>query len=160
MALEWVCGADFSCNLMCGAGPGDLGGSRGSISAGNPRKTGPEISSQTACRYPIDGWLPVLAAWRGVPDAGVPTSEATGCEAQQKVNGGLPGGENSGRSRPPRLTYRGGSKDQNFYFTFFKRFPAELGPGTPNWIPEGSRAGNFRSGSPGFEPEHRPRGPP
>jgi len=26
MALKLVCGADFSCILMCGAGPGDLGG--------------------------------------------------------------------------------------------------------------------------------------
>jgi len=30
MALGRVSGADFSCNLMYGAGPGDLGGSRGS----------------------------------------------------------------------------------------------------------------------------------
>jgi len=29
MALELVCGADFSCILMCGAGPGDIGVSRG-----------------------------------------------------------------------------------------------------------------------------------
>ena len=28
-ALELICGADFSCKLMYGAGPGDLGGSRG-----------------------------------------------------------------------------------------------------------------------------------
>jgi len=40
MALEWVSGADFSCTLMCGAGPGDLGGSRGSVSAQNPGKPG------------------------------------------------------------------------------------------------------------------------
>jgi len=26
LALESVCGADFSCTLMCGADPGDLGG--------------------------------------------------------------------------------------------------------------------------------------
>jgi len=30
-ALELVSGADFSCILMCGAGPGDLGRSRGSV---------------------------------------------------------------------------------------------------------------------------------
>ena len=29
LALELVCGADFSCLLMCGAGPGDLGGGPG-----------------------------------------------------------------------------------------------------------------------------------
>ena len=52
MASELVCGADFSCKLMCGAGPGDQGGSRGSDSAENHRKTGPKISSQTAFRYP------------------------------------------------------------------------------------------------------------
>ena len=40
MALESVCVADFSCKLVCGAGPGDLGWSRGSTSAENPRKTG------------------------------------------------------------------------------------------------------------------------
>ena len=56
MALEFVRVADFSCKLMCGAGPGDLGGSRGSPSAENPRKTGPEISSQTAFKYPAK-WL-------------------------------------------------------------------------------------------------------
>ena len=33
MAFELVCGADFSCKLMYGAGSGDLGGSRGSDSA-------------------------------------------------------------------------------------------------------------------------------
>jgi len=37
-ALELVSGADFSWKLMCGADPGDLGGARGSISAGNPGK--------------------------------------------------------------------------------------------------------------------------
>ena len=52
MALELVCGADFSCKLMFRASPGDLGGSRVSISVGNPGKTGPKISSQTAFRYP------------------------------------------------------------------------------------------------------------
>ena len=37
---------------MCGAGPGDLGGgSRGSVSAENQWKTGPNISSQTAFKY-------------------------------------------------------------------------------------------------------------
>ena len=48
MALELVRGADFSWELMCGAGPGDLGGSRGSGSAENPGKTESKISSQTA----------------------------------------------------------------------------------------------------------------
>ena len=58
MALELVCGADFSWKLMCGAGPGDLGGSRGSASAGNLGKTGPKISSQAAFRYPVPvTWL-------------------------------------------------------------------------------------------------------
>ena len=52
-ALEWVCGADFSWKLMCGKGPGDLEESRGSLSAENPKKTGPKISSQTAFRYPV-----------------------------------------------------------------------------------------------------------
>ena len=51
-ALELVYGADFSWRLICGAGPGDLGGSRGSISAKVLGKTGPKISSQTAFRYP------------------------------------------------------------------------------------------------------------
>jgi len=52
-ALELACGADFSRNLMCGAGPGDLEGSRGCVSAENPGKTGLKISSQTAFRYPV-----------------------------------------------------------------------------------------------------------
>jgi len=51
MDLELVCGADFSWKLMCGAGPGDLGGSRGSLSVENPWKSGPTISGQTAFRY-------------------------------------------------------------------------------------------------------------
>ena len=55
LALESVCGADFSWKVMCGAGPGDLGGSRGSASTENPKKTGPKISSQTAFRYPGQG---------------------------------------------------------------------------------------------------------
>jgi len=55
LALESVCGADFSWKVMCGAGPGDLGGSRGSASTENPKKTGPKISSQTALRYPGQG---------------------------------------------------------------------------------------------------------
>jgi len=37
---------------MCGAGPGDLGGLRGSVSAENHGKTGPKVFSQTAFRYP------------------------------------------------------------------------------------------------------------
>ena len=53
MALELVCGADFAWKLKCGAGPGDPGGFRGSVSAENPRKTGPKTSSQTAVRYPV-----------------------------------------------------------------------------------------------------------
>ena len=52
IALEWVCGADFSWKLMCVAGPGDLGGSRGPASAENPGKTRPKISGQIAFRYP------------------------------------------------------------------------------------------------------------
>ena len=43
-AFELVCGADFSWKLMCGEGPGDLEGSRGSDPAVNPRKTGPTNS--------------------------------------------------------------------------------------------------------------------
>ena len=35
MALELVSGADYSWKLKCGAGPGDLGVSRGSASAKN-----------------------------------------------------------------------------------------------------------------------------
>ena len=71
-AQELICRADYSCDLMCGAGPGDLrgswglgpaqkpkktgpknsGGPRGSDSAENRRKTGPKNSGQTAFRYP------------------------------------------------------------------------------------------------------------
>jgi len=46
MDLDFVCEAVFSCILMCGASPGDLGGSRRSASAENPRKTGPSPSSR------------------------------------------------------------------------------------------------------------------
>ena len=55
LALELVCGAVFLWKLVCRAGPGDLGGSWGSVSAENPGKTGPEISSQIAFRYPVIG---------------------------------------------------------------------------------------------------------
>jgi len=51
-ASKLVCGAVFSCKLMCREGPGDLGGSRVSVSAETPGKAGPKISSQTASRYP------------------------------------------------------------------------------------------------------------
>jgi len=44
LALDLVCGADFSWKLMSGAGPGDLEGSRGSESAETPRKTWPKLS--------------------------------------------------------------------------------------------------------------------
>ena len=67
MALEFVCGADFSWKLMGGAGPGHLGGSRGSISTGNPGKTVPKISSQTAFRHPdplISKLRPRTGTWR------------------------------------------------------------------------------------------------
>ena len=40
LALELVCGTDFSFKLMCGAGPGDLRGSWGSVSAKNLGKPG------------------------------------------------------------------------------------------------------------------------
>ena len=39
--LELVCEVDFSGSLMCGAGPGDLGGSRGSDSAEKPGRKSP-----------------------------------------------------------------------------------------------------------------------
>ena len=75
MALEVPCGSDFSCKLMCGAGPGDLEGSRGSVSVEIFWKIGPRISSQTAFRHPgksvaaIDtaDFLPV-ASYAGAPD--------------------------------------------------------------------------------------------
>ena len=51
-ALELVSGAGFSFKLMCGAGPGDLGGSWGSASAEDPRKTEPKISNQAAFKCP------------------------------------------------------------------------------------------------------------
>ena len=52
LVLELVCGSDFSCKLMCRAGPRRSRGVPGSISTENPGKTGPKISSQTAFRYP------------------------------------------------------------------------------------------------------------
>ena len=44
-ASELVCGADFWCKLMCGAGPVDLGGP-GVDFGRNPKKTGPNFFSQ------------------------------------------------------------------------------------------------------------------
>ena len=81
LGLEVVRGADFSWKLMCGAGPGDLGGSRGSASAENPGKTVPKVSSQTAFRYSAPEvlwqqtisssvsrlWLKAVATARGSP---------------------------------------------------------------------------------------------
>jgi hypothetical protein len=52
VALKLVCGRDILCKVMCGAVPGDPGGSQGSMLAGNPRQTDPKISSQAAFRYP------------------------------------------------------------------------------------------------------------
>ena len=43
-ALELVCGADFSCKLTCGAGPGDLGGFRGRVR--------PKIQGKPARQFP------------------------------------------------------------------------------------------------------------
>jgi len=51
LALELVCGADFSWKWMCRAGSGDLGGVP--TSAENPMKTRPKIFSQTAFGYPV-----------------------------------------------------------------------------------------------------------
>jgi len=65
MALELVCGADFSWKLMCRADPGDLGAPRGSDSAGTRGKTGPRISSQTA----LIGYL--KAVWRAFSFAAI-----------------------------------------------------------------------------------------
>ena len=45
MALEWVCGADFSWKLMCWAGPGDLRGSRGPIQ--------PKIQGKPGQQFPV-----------------------------------------------------------------------------------------------------------
>ena len=42
----------LSWRLTCGAGPGDLGGSRGSISAEISWKNGPKVSGQAAFRHP------------------------------------------------------------------------------------------------------------
>ena len=70
LALDFVCGADFSRKLSCGAGVGNLRGSRvsesaeshrktgptGAGSAENPCKTGPKQSSQTALGCPV--WAP------------------------------------------------------------------------------------------------------
>ena len=53
MTLELVSGADFSLKFMCGAGPGDLGGPGGRLRPKIQEKNGPEISSQTAFRYPV-----------------------------------------------------------------------------------------------------------
>ena len=53
LALELVCGPDFSWKLTCGAGPGDLGGGPGGrLRPKIQEKTDPKISSQTAFRYP------------------------------------------------------------------------------------------------------------
>ena len=46
MASELVCGADLPWSSMCGAGPRDLGGSRGSVSAENAMKNEPKIQGK------------------------------------------------------------------------------------------------------------------
>jgi len=51
--LELVRGADFSWKLMCGAGPGDLGGSRGSNSAENPRENRAEDLQPDCLQDPL-----------------------------------------------------------------------------------------------------------
>ena len=76
-ALELVRGADFSWELMCRGGPGDLGGSRGSASAENPGKTGPKISSQTAFRYPAKTFSKVKCCGRFARLLGRPRPKPT-----------------------------------------------------------------------------------
>ena len=52
LALELVCGANFSWKLMCGAGPGDLRESGGRLRAKTTGKTVPKVSSLAAFRNP------------------------------------------------------------------------------------------------------------
>ena len=52
VALESACGANLSCKLMCGAGPGCH---RGPDLAEDPGKAGPTISGKTAFKYPANG---------------------------------------------------------------------------------------------------------
>ena len=136
MASELVCGADFSCKLMCGAGPGDLGGARGSASAENPGKTGPKISSQTAFGCPVSqshgsgAEHPAVGPRQGRSPGGV-------AKAESPAKGG-PRPRHSRRvSRPQRWSLRAGSG-------YLKAV----------WLE------NFGTVLPGFSAEADPRNPP
>ena len=50
--LELVCGADFSWKLMCGAGPGDLGGSRGRFRQKFQAKPGRKFTARGPLKGP------------------------------------------------------------------------------------------------------------
>ncbi len=55
MALELVCRADFWCNRHCRTSPVLLEGLWGQVWPKTGRKPTPEISGQTAFRYPVRG---------------------------------------------------------------------------------------------------------
>ena len=57
LTLELVCGADFQWKLMCGAGPGDLGGSQGAIAAEISRETVPKMAG---CEVVRSGFSSVM----------------------------------------------------------------------------------------------------
>jgi len=60
MAFKLVCGADFSCILMCGAGPGDLGGMVPGVDFGRKSKENLADNLQPNClqvpRTTLPGW--------------------------------------------------------------------------------------------------------
>jgi len=103
IALELVCGADFSCKLMCGAGPGDLGGSGGRFR--------PEIQAKPGRRSPAR--LPSGTQAEKLPKRNPPREDVLGCAGNRTAN---PPGETADiasvrRGTPDRP--RGGGRLQN-----------------------------------------------
>ena len=66
IALEFVSGADFSCKLMCGAGPGDLRGSRGSTSAEKSKENRAEHLQPGCLQAPSSPARPPICLHIGV----------------------------------------------------------------------------------------------
>jgi len=118
---------------MCGAGPGDLGESRGADQAENPGKTGPNISGQTAFKYP------------GCP----PGSSNLGVGFGATLGPARPGRKHTPGAQPPLSGCHRGREIANGQWSAPK-----------NWVPEDSLAGDFRPGLPGISAKSDPRDPP
>jgi len=85
IALELVCGADFSLKLTCGAGPGDLGGSRGADSGWESRENRAENLEPDCLQVP-SWWFFLADSLPGTCEGG--SGRGAGAEALVVQSGG------------------------------------------------------------------------